>query len=45
MVFADEEAALLLAAPTRRYQVPIYAAVKVARDYPRAPGPAATKLM
>ncbi len=33
VVFADEEAALLLAAPTNRYQVPIYAAVKVHRDY------------
>jgi transposase len=33
VVFADREAAALLAAPTVRYAVPVYAEVKVARDY------------
>jgi transposase len=33
VVFAECEAALLLAAPTAGYQVPIYAQVKVHRDY------------
>ena len=33
VVFADREAAALLAAPTGRYAVPVYAEVKVARDY------------
>jgi transposase len=33
VVFADREAAALLAAPRARYAVPVYAEVKVARDY------------
>jgi len=33
VVFVESEAALLLAAPQARYQVPIYAEVKVHRDY------------
>jgi transposase len=33
VVFAETEAALLLPAPPAPYQVPIYAQVKVARDY------------
>lgn len=33
VVFADQEAAHLLAPPTVRYAVPVYAEVKVARDY------------
>ena len=33
VVFAEQEAAHLLAAPTGRYAVPVYGEVKVARDY------------
>jgi hypothetical protein len=33
VVFAEQEAPALLAAPTGRYAVPVYAEVKVARDY------------
>jgi transposase len=33
VVFADREAHVLLAAPVARYAVPVYAEVKVARDY------------
>jgi transposase len=33
VVFAEREAAALLAAPSVRYAVPVYAEVKVARDY------------